>query len=343
MFNRFSLILAFILLSGDVISQYRNLAFEGAGIRGIAYAGVVEALEKHGILDSIEKVGGTSAGAVIATAVALGYRGDEITRINVEADYTKFNDSRFWIFGSIHRLFKTYGWYRGKAFREWIGEVIEEKTGNPDITFAELKAFGAPELHLTGVSLNNQKLLIFSAENYPDMKVADAVLISISIPFYFQAVAIDQQGKIVKNYKRRKDIDLAVDGGVTANYPIFLFDDIDSSGFRMIRRADTTTLGIRIDTDLQLDYDRNEKGLAPREINNLSDFTGAIFTYMLENLNRNYLTPEDWKRTISVPDSGIGVRIRNLSPEQKETLVTNGYNAVEDFLKRSHYKLAAEE
>jgi NTE family protein len=52
-------------------SNYKNLVFEGAGIRGLAYAGVIQELESNGTLNNIEKVGGTSAGAIIATAVAL--------------------------------------------------------------------------------------------------------------------------------------------------------------------------------------------------------------------------------------------------------------------------------
>ena len=58
--------------------EYENLVFEGAGIRGIAYSGVIKKLEENGIMDGIKKVGGTSAGAITSLMVSLGYSADEI-------------------------------------------------------------------------------------------------------------------------------------------------------------------------------------------------------------------------------------------------------------------------
>ncbi|MBQ0128550.1 MAG: patatin-like phospholipase family protein, partial [bacterium] len=43
--------------------HFRNLVFEGGGVRGIAYAGALEVLEEEKILRKIKRVAGTSAGA----------------------------------------------------------------------------------------------------------------------------------------------------------------------------------------------------------------------------------------------------------------------------------------
>ena len=48
-----------------------GLALAGGGIRGIAHAGALKALEENGI--KISAIGGTSAGALIASLYALGY------------------------------------------------------------------------------------------------------------------------------------------------------------------------------------------------------------------------------------------------------------------------------
>ena len=48
-----------------------GLALSGGGIRGIAHAGVLKALEENGIKPSV--IGGTSAGGLIASLYALGY------------------------------------------------------------------------------------------------------------------------------------------------------------------------------------------------------------------------------------------------------------------------------
>ena len=44
------------------MSQFKNLAFEGGGVRGIAYAGALQVLEQNNILPDIRRVAGTSAG-----------------------------------------------------------------------------------------------------------------------------------------------------------------------------------------------------------------------------------------------------------------------------------------
>ena len=49
-----------------------GIALAGGGIRGIAHAGVLKALEDNGI--KIEAIGGTSAGSIVAALYAMGYK-----------------------------------------------------------------------------------------------------------------------------------------------------------------------------------------------------------------------------------------------------------------------------
>ena len=53
-----------------------GVALSGGGIRGIAHAGVLQALENNGI--HIDIIGGTSAGSMIASLYAMGYSPEEI-------------------------------------------------------------------------------------------------------------------------------------------------------------------------------------------------------------------------------------------------------------------------
>ncbi len=45
---------------------FRNLVFEGGGVKGSAYIGAIRALNEEGILPEIQRFGGTSAGAITA-------------------------------------------------------------------------------------------------------------------------------------------------------------------------------------------------------------------------------------------------------------------------------------
>lgn len=56
-----------------------GIALSGGGMRGIAHAGVLQALKENNI--SIDIIGGTSAGSMIATLYALGYEPKEILQL----------------------------------------------------------------------------------------------------------------------------------------------------------------------------------------------------------------------------------------------------------------------
>ncbi len=329
-----------VLLSTNPVSyaqkfNYENLVFEGAGIRGIAYAGVIKILEAEQIMPQIRKVGGTSAGAITALMVSIGYTADEIERIIAATKFQKFNDGRYFFIGGISRVNRRYGWYRGERFTRWLETLIEQKTGNKDITFAQLQQRGYKDLYVTATSLSQQKMVVLSADHFPDMKVKDAVRISMSIPLYFQAVFIDSMGNIYQKPRRDKVLDVMVDGGIMGNFPIHIFDSLVIDAHQKTsRRANPKTLGVRIDSEAQIKNDAIDQKLAPYKIETFGDYIGSFYNIILENLNRQSLTNEDWSRTISVSSVGIAPKIRKLSQEEKNRLVQSGAQNTIRFLHR---------
>jgi NTE family protein len=306
----------------------KNLVFEGAGIRGIAYAGVVSELETKNMLQYIEKVGGTSAGAIVALTISLGYSGKEIEDIVGGTNFKKFNDGNYFFVGGINRTNKYFGWYRGNKFENWLEKLIDQKTGNSNITFEELHAKGYRDLYVTGTCLNKQQLVVFSYETYPKMKIKDAVRISASIPLYFEAVFIDKDGKLIKHPRQKEGLDIMVDGGFTGNFPIRMFDSAGKYNY--------ATLGFRIDSDEQVKSDRESKTIAPMPVGNFKQYMSAFYNMVIENLNRQQLTEEDWKRTVSISDGTVGPRIRNLCDTEINVLIDNGKQAVKTYVV-SHY------
>ncbi|MGV3656857.1 MAG: patatin-like phospholipase family protein, partial [Chitinophagaceae bacterium] len=159
-------------------AEVQNLVFEGAGIRGIAYAGAIAELEKKGMLKSIQRVGGTSAGAITALLLSLGYSAAEISEVIGNTNFKKLADGQWAFAGGISRMRKAFGWYRGKKADQWLQQLVKAKAGKEDITFAELKQSGFKDLYVTGTSLTRQQLIVFSHEHFPDMPIKDAVRIS---------------------------------------------------------------------------------------------------------------------------------------------------------------------
>ena len=191
---------------------FRNLVFEGGGVKGVAYIGALEVLEKKGILGQIERIGGTSAGAINAVLLALDYTGEQMKPILLGLNFKNFLDSGRGIFSGINRLRKDYGWYKGKYFQKWIGKQIAAKGEPADVTFAQLKANGHRELYLIGTNLNTGYPEVFSNDRTPTMSIAEAARISMSLPVFFAAVRLAPSHNVY------------VDGGVLDNYPLKLFD-----------------------------------------------------------------------------------------------------------------------
>lgn len=320
--------ISFIFCPSILLAQskpiIKNLVFEGAGIRGIAYCGVITELESRNMLQQVEKVGGTSAGAITALTVSLGYSAAEIKNIISRTNFKKFNDGNYFFAGGIHRTNKYFGWYRGNRFEQWLEKIIVQKTGNADITFDELHKKGFRDLYITGTCLNKQQLVLFSHETYPKMRIKDAVRISMSIPLYFEAVFIDKEGRVCKRPKQKEGLDIMVDGGFTGNFPIKIFDTVMQANF--------STLGFRIDSDDQIKNDSTEKQIAAMPVGNLKQYLNAFYNIVIENLNRQQLTKADWQRTVSISDGKIGPRIRKLSAEEVNILIENGRQAIKTYL-----------
>jgi len=316
-------------------TEINNLVFEGAGIRGIAYCGALKELEERGLISNIQRTAGTSAGALMAMCVSLGYTSSELSEIISVTDFKEFNDGKYFFFGGINRLNHWFGWYRIGKVDKWLGKLIEAKTGNPDITFAELHSRNFKDLYITGTCLNKQKSILFSYETYPNMRILDAVKISMSIPLYFEAVFMDKEGRIIRHPSRKDTLDIMVDGGFTSNLPIHVFDSLASSFPAMYNpQVNYHTVGFRIDSDSQIEKDSAGSGLAEIPIVNMKTYLGAFYNIVIENLNRQTLTREDWARTVSISDGGIGPRLRRLSKADIDILQANGRMAMNNHLKQ---------
>ena len=312
-----------MVLAAQTKTVFKNLAFEAAGIRGIAYCGAIQEMESRDLMKPVEKVAGTSSGAIVALLVSLGYSGEEIEKLIGGTNFKKFNDGNFLFFGGIHRMKNYFGWYRGKKLKNWLGKIVEEKTGNADITFEELHRKGFRDLYVTGTCLNQQKQVTLSYETYPNMKVRDAVRISAGIPLYFEAIFIDSAGRVFDHPMQKQGLNVMVDGGFLENFPIHIF-----SG----SQDDSLTLGLRIDPDTQIKNDKETQVLAEMPAGNLKEYMLAFYTLVIENLNRPQLTKFDWERTVSISDGNVPPKIKRLTREQIKLLIENGRMAVKNYL-----------
>jgi NTE family protein len=319
------------------INQFRNLVFEGGGVKGIAYAGAIQVLEQDKILPNITRVAGTSAGAITATLLALGAGSKDVANIVGGTDFRQFMDSSLLPTSNIWRLVNDYGWYKGDAFAAWMQGIIKQRTGDADTTFAQLRALKAKggafrDLYMVGTDLSRQQALTFSGDDTPDVPIWYATRTSMSIPFFFQAVMA--QG------------DVRVDGGVSWNYPIDMFDDrkyLDDPALGQKPDYPTVydanqvfnkeTLGFRVDTADEIAAEKQAWKSPPGKVDDIEDYIKALVGFMLDTANKTHLHDNDWHRTVFIDAAGISATDFGLTQAEIKTLIANGVKGTTDYMK----------
>ena len=332
-------ILALVDALGVLYNKTNIFFLENAtGVKGVAYVGALGELRKRGILADVERIAGTSAGAINAVLLATGHGQKETTDILFNLDFRNFLDDSWGLVRDTRRLIRNFGWYKGDFFRDWIGSRIADKTGNADATFSEFADRGLPDLYLVGTNLSTGFSTVMSAEHTPDMAVADAARISMSIPLFFAAIR-DERRQVL------------VDGGVLRNYPVKVFDReayIDPANRGACARHtdyyardnagrptgtspycyNRETLGFRLDASEEIALFRDGAQPAAEDIGDFFDYGSALVRSLLNVQSNAHLHSDDWQRTIYIDTLGIGATDFSLSDAQKRRLLRAGRDGV---------------
>jgi NTE family protein len=272
--------------------------FEGGGVRGIALVGALAAAEEEGI--KFGAVAGTSAGAIVASLLASGYTAGEMRSILSSTGFREFEDGKTIIPGLRYLL----GWWRlglhkGDSFHRWIAELISLKlTGrrNDSPRFGDLKK----PLTVVATDVVRQQVKVFSTRRTPDMVVADAVRMSMSIPFFFVPVRFGKE--------------VIVDGGVLSNFPAWAFDEERNA-------APLPIIGFR----LQL------ADLPPPKIKNQLDLAKAIVSTMRRAGNQLQVEHVPDLYVVDLPTLEVRTTDFDVSRVKKDELYEAGYRTAKAF------------
>jgi NTE family protein len=197
----------------------KNIVFSGGGIKGIAYIGVLKCLEERGI--KIKAASGTSAGAIFALFTVLGLKYIQVKNIFYNINLQDLQNL------SINNLFDNFGLDNGEGPLNFFKAVVRVITGKETTTFAELYEKTKKELVIVGSCIEPDCAgpEYFTHKTFPNMKLVDALRISISIPLYYTFCNFEN-----KRY---------VDGALFANCPFDYFNEPENTiGFRLIQDID---------------------------------------------------------------------------------------------------------
>ena len=275
-------------------SEYTSLVFEGGGVRGIAYVGIMRRLQEKGILSNIKNVGGSSAGSQMAALVALGFTVKEIEEIMIELPLESFQDNSCGCIRDMCRFFNEFGYNKGEFMDNYFEDIIKRKTGIKKATFNQLYEKSNIHLKITGTCLETESLEIFDHISTPDMPVSLAIHISSCIPFFFKAVK--HNGKTY------------VDGGCLKNFPLDLF--VNDEG---------RTLAFDLVSD---EKEREHK------IKGMKDFTMGFVNMMLLAANRIDSINEKVD-VVKINTGNVSAFDFDIDSNKIEYLLKAGYNAMQ--------------
>jgi NTE family protein len=311
-----------------------DAVFEGGGVKGIGLVGAVSEVEKAGY--EFENLAGTSAGAIVASLLAVGYSSAQLKGELEQLDYNDFKDEglldKLGFIGKGLSLGFEYGIYEGEFFESWLDRLLtaKGKTTFGDIRTAYKEEKYRYKFQAIAADITDRRLLVLPGDlkdfGYDPEKfsIARAVRMSMSIPFFFEPVKFrDSSGR--PHY--------IVDGGLLSNYPIWLLDDGSSD-------PPWPTFGFKL-----METDRRAPKPPDRNpINNPITFLKAVVGTMLDAHDSFHISQSkgDYDRTIGIPTAislkGIEKEIKttdfNIKQEESQALYENGVKVAKKFLKK---------
>lgn len=275
-----------------------GLALSGGGIRGIAHAGALKALEDSGI--KIEAIGGTSSGAMISSLYAMGYSPYYIYMLFKRYSKNLVGISNIPIISGIKKfaaskMLKNIGEKTGSMIEREYNRLAEKKNVK---NICDIKAM---PLVIPTVDVQSSKEYIFTnrlpededkSRYITDISLGKAVRASSSFPGVFSPCEF-------KNYK-------FLDGGILNNIPVI---EVKKQG------ADKV-IAINFKAD-----DIDEKS-------NMMDLGMRTIDIMGNKISEENLAQSDFVLTISTDKTGL------LDAEKLDSCFNYGYKAVIDNLSK---------
>jgi predicted acylesterase/phospholipase RssA len=254
-----------IVLSGGCHTFYQTL-------------GIIQTLEKNDIwkIENIEKIYGTSAGALFGAILCLKF------------DWDTLNDyflNRPWIdvfnvdINTILSIFNKKGFFNKTQLELIFKPLLHAKDLTLNITLKELYEYSNIELHMYSFEINYFKLEEISYKTHPDLSLITALNMTSALPMMFSPVCIDN-----KCY---------IDGGTYTNYPLSFCIDQNNKLDEIlgIKNVFNNECNSKCNENKTLDDEfTNKKNDIINNESSLLDFFISFFQKLILNLNIDNLT-----------------------------------------------------
>lgn len=281
----------------DILKNKYICIFGGGAIRGLAYLGVLKALQEEEI--EVGGYAGSSVGAVFALYSALGYSYDELREITKKVNSDLFKDVRL-------NLAKSFAISKGEYFLDWLRQCVEKKFygesyengKNQPVTFKDIDT----DLYIITTNINGGTPFVFSKYTTPDFEVALAVRISTSMPGLFEP--FKYEGNVL------------IDGDMMKSWPMWRINDL-------LCPNDCRIIEFRLEGDK---FWPNVK--------NSVEYLNAVFATM-SNFATDYIMqtyqPKDKFDYVKIDTRHILPVQFDLPENEREKLVSIGYESTKNY------------
>jgi NTE family protein len=313
-----------------------DLVLEGGGVKGLGTAGAV-----MGLLDAgyrFQRVAGTSVGALAAAFAAAGADSTGFRDAMDRLELRKIPDRRVPLLPVVSEGFSLL-LRRGAYAGDWIRDWLERELASFGVrTFADLRRDDPGDDPALLTADHRYRLVVMATDvthgrllrlpwDYPrfgldpdEQLVADAVRMSLSIPFYFQP-------RVLRHTVTGEEATI-VDGGLLSNFSIEIFDRTDGEQSRW------PTFGVRLFPDL------------PEGIGDVVPLSGLPMLQtarLLEQVVATALVGRDQthldrpgvrERTMTVDTRGTAITEFDIGDTERQVLVDRGRQAAREFLRQ---------
>jgi NTE family protein len=312
-----------------------DLVLEGGGVKGIALVGALSVFEEHGF--EVNRVAGTSAGAIVGSLAAAGMSVSRMTEVMQTLDFRKFMDrsgAKVPVVSPGVSLVLDKGAFAGSYALGWLREMLAEQDV---LTFGDLRL--PPEQAVDLPAAERYRLVVMAADvtqrrlarlpwdyrrHYgldPDsVEVAEAVRASMSIPFFFEPVRVSYQ-RAQPEIPVEATESILVDGGLLSNFPVESFDRPDGAPPRW------PTIGIKLSSPA------GSRDMFPSVAPGPLGLAFDLLSTMVDSRDNQIAhRPDVQARTVFVDTAGVAITNFNLKQADKDRLYDNGRRAAEEFL-----------
>ena len=359
-----------ILPTPRSIGNTRNLVIGGAGTGGYCYIGAMSEIfddndvEKPSLSD-VKNYIGTSAGSIVTAILSCTSDQSYLLKKFESFDVSALQDNSFGILLDLWRLYSKFGYNKGEYALEVAHEVMEELTGNARITFAQHYELTGNNLVITGTNTTTRHIEYFNRLTHPDMEVALAVRISMSLPLIF--VPIKYENQKFQNILGGRGV--YVDGGVIDNLPAhfvltdlfrLLNSELDVSDeqveealkalYRLEEREDCEDLTTSENAEFR--YEQLQQTIAIKSFSresmtniapgsgiptnnpnsNIVKFCSNLISIFMDNGLKRHITADIWDRTLKIDVSGISTTDFDITEEDIQNMLDIGREAGQLFI-----------